>query len=843
MIRKFLISVIKVQLNFDIISKIINLIYKLNLQKLIRLEHKENLDKTVETITTCYHCGDECPDNSIRLNEKVFCCNGCKTVYELLNENNLCDYYSIDKNPGSTRKHYSKRNYDFLDDDDLRKKLVDFSNDVKTNVTFDIPQMHCSSCIWILENLYNLDAGIISSKVNFLQKKLFITYLERTTSLKKIVELLDSIGYEPLLNLEGKQEEKSKSEYKSLYYKIGIAGFSFGNIMLLSFPEYLSINVAQHEELKKIFAVLNIILSLPVFFYSSIDYFISAWKGLRKRIVNIDVPLALGIFVLFLRSIIDIVFMNGAGFLDSLSGLVFFLLIGKLFQSKTYETLNFERNYKSYFPIAVTIKKENQETTIPVEKLKIGERIIVRNNELIAADSILIKGNANIDYSFVTGEAIPVERKNGEMIYAGGKQIGSAIEIETIKEVSQSYLTQLWNSKAFKKDGISEESGITSFSNVISKYFTFGVIILSVSAGIIWSVDATLAFNAVTAVLIVACPCALAISTPFTLGNTLRIFGKNRLYLKHNHIVEALASIDTVVFDKTGTITENGTANVSFVGNELSDEDIILIYSAVKNSTHPLSIAIADYFKSQKTYPAANYIEETGKGIYAEINGYLLRIGSKNFVNANSTDEIVSTNVFVSINNKILGYFEITNKYREGLKELISSLERNYELALLSGDNEGEKANLKNFFGNDNELHFHQSPHDKLNFIESLQKKGKKVLMFGDGLNDAGALKQSNIGLSISDNTNNFSPACDGILDSKSFNRIKDFIAFSKTSKKIIVASFILSFVYNIIGLSYAFSGTLSPLIAAILMPISSISAVVFTTLSVNISAKRKGLL
>ncbi|MEW6651830.1 MAG: heavy metal translocating P-type ATPase metal-binding domain-containing protein [Bacteroidota bacterium] len=807
------------------------------------MEQKELLERPVETKEACYHCGDDCPDISIRLNEKVFCCNGCKTVFELLDENNLCDYYSIDKNPGATRKYYTKRNYDFLDDADLRKKLIDFSNEVKTNVTFDIPQIHCSSCIWILENLYSLNSGIISSKVNFLQKKLFITYLEKTTSLKKIVELLDSIGYEPLLNLEDKKEEKTKSDYKKLYYKIGIAGFCFGNIMLLSFPEYLSIDVVQHEELKKIFAVLNIILSLPVFFYSSIDYFTSAWKGLRRRIVNLDVPLALGILVLFLRSVIDIAFLNGAGFLDSLAGLIFFLLIGKLFQNKTYETLNFERNYKSYFPIAVTIHKGNTETTIPVEKIKVGERIIVRNNELIPADSILIRGIGNIDYSFVTGEAIPVERKNGEMIYAGGKQAGSAIEIETIKEVSQSYLTQLWNSKAFKKDNVSEESGITAFSNIVSKYFTFAIIALSIIAGIIWSSDATLAFNAFTAVLIIACPCALALSSPFTLGNTLRVFGKNKLYLKHTHIAEALASIDTIVFDKTGTITENGTANVRFFGKELSEEERIIIKSAVRNSTHPLSISISNFLSAEKVLTPANYKEETGKGIEAEINGAFVKIGSKSFVSANNSDEILSTQVFVSINNKFLGCFEVANKYREGLTDLISSLEKNYKLVLLSGDNEGEKENLKKFFGSDTELHFHQSPHDKLNFIESLQKKGKKVLMFGDGLNDAGALKQSNIGLSISDNTNNFSPACDGILDSKSFNRIKDFIAFSKTSKKIIVASFILSLVYNVIGLGYAFSGTLSPLVAAILMPVSSISAVVFTTLSVNITAKKNGLL
>lgn len=808
------------------------------------MEQKDLLERTVETKTACYHCGDECPDNSVRLNEKVFCCNGCKTVFELLDENNLCDYYSIDKNPGATRKYHTKRNYDFLDDADLRLKLIDFSNDVKTNVTFDIPQMHCSSCIWILENLYNLDGGVISSKVNFLQKKLFVTYLEKTTSLKKIVELLDSIGYEPLLNLEDKKEEKEKNEYKSLYYKIGIAGFCFGNIMLLSFPEYLSINVAQHDELKKIFAVLNIILSLPVFFYSSSDYFISAWKGLRKRIVNIDVPLALGILVLFLRSVIDIAFLNGPGFLDSLAGLIFFLLVGKLFQNKTYETLNFERNYKSYFPIAVTVHKDGKETTIPVAKLTVGERILVRNNELIPADSILIKGSGNIDYSFVTGEAVPVERKNGEMIYAGGKQVGSAIEIETIKEVSQSYLTQLWNSKAFKKEGISEESGITSFSNIVSKYFTFGVIALAVAAGFIWSTNLTLAFNAITAVLIVACPCALALSTPFTMGNTLRIFGKNKLYLKHTHVVESLASIDTIVFDKTGTITENGTANVVFIGRELSKKELNFIKSTVRNSTHPLSLAIFNFITEEKLLFPLRYKEEPAKGIEAEFSdATVVRIGSKNFVEAKILNESLTTKVFVSINDDVSGYFEITNKYRDGLGSLMAALESEYSLALLSGDNEGEKENLRKFFGNDDELHFRQSPHDKLKFIEELQSQGKKVLMFGDGLNDAGALKQSNIGLSISDDTNNFSPACDGILDSKSFNRIKDFIAFSKTSKKIIIASFILSFVYNVIGLSFAFTGTLSPLVAAILMPVSSISAVVFTTLAVNISAKKKGLL
>ncbi|MBI5730444.1 MAG: heavy metal translocating P-type ATPase metal-binding domain-containing protein [Ignavibacteriales bacterium] len=804
------------------------------------------IERKTDTKFYCFHCGDECPDDIIHIDEKIFCCNGCKTVYEILNGSNLCNYYSIDQNPGITRKHHIKRNYDFLNDADLKLKLIDYTDGKRTQITFDIPQMHCSSCIWILENLYKLNAGIISSKVNFLQKKIFISYSEETTSLKKIVELLDSIGYEPQLNLDNHKEENIKSLYKNLYYKIGIAGFCFGNIMLLSFPEYLSIDVTGHDELKKIFAYLNIILALPVFFYSASGYFISAWKGLKKKFVNIDVPLALGIAVLFFRSIIDIVFMHGAGYLDSLAGLVFFLLTGKLFQNKTYETLNFERNYKSYFPIAVTIQNGKNETTIPVEKLKIGDRLIIRNNELVPADSILIKGNAHIDYGFVTGESMPINRVNGEMIYAGGKQIGSAIEVETIKEVSQSYLTQLWNNKAFRKEQEHEqESRITSFANTVSKYFTAIVLLLAVIAALIWYNNMTLAFNAFTAVLIVACPCALALSTPFALGNTLRIFGRNKFYLKNTFIIEKLAAINSIVFDKTGTITENNSSSVVFTGDELNESEKVLVKSAVRNSTHPLSKAVFNFINSKITKNIDLYDEQTGKGIYAVIDGNEIKLGSKIFVNRapKQFDDEYSTKVFLSINGAAKGYFNITNKYRNGLSETISELEHNYELALLSGDNEGEKEKLRNFFGADNELHFRQSPHNKLDFILQLQKNGKKVLMIGDGLNDAGALKQSDVGISISDNTNNFSPACDGILDSQSFSLLKDFIKFSTLSMRIIFSSFILSLVYNLIGLGFAFQGTLSPLIAAILMPLSSISAVVFTTVLTNVLAKRQGLI
>ncbi len=776
----------------------------------------------------------------------------------------MCTYYSFEESPGISQKNSSLRNYDFLDDDNLLNELIDFSSANLSQITFFIPQMHCSSCIWLLENLYKFDSGIKRSQTDFLKKRLTINFNPNETTVRKIVELLDSLGYEPSLNLAAKgsnpneKELTGKTHTKKLYYKIGVAGFCFGNIMLLSFPEYLSISPAElyheaarlasastgrvnSENLNFVFNYLMLFLSLPVFFYSSSEYYISAFKGLKKKIVNIDVPIVLGIFVLFMRSFVDIIFYNQAGYLDSMSGLVFFLLIGKLFQEKTYDTLNFERNYKSFFPLSVTVRRNNLETTVPVEKIEPGERMILRNNELIPADSVLIKGSANIDYSFVTGESIPAAVKNGEIIYAGGRQIGSAIEVESIKNISQSYLTGLWNNKAFLKR---KESLSTNLANKISKHFTFIVLFIAFASAIYWFFNNPYnIWNSVTAVLIVACPCALALSTPFTLGNILRIFGRNKFYLKNTAVVEDLASVDSIIFDKTGTLTEQQDSNVEFIGT-LMDSEKILVKSAVRNSTHPLSRKIF-YSIDSKYYEPDKYSEFAGEGIEAEIFGSRIKIGSASFVGAENINSSTNSTskVFVAIDNIIKGFYKFSSSYRGGLRHQIERLKKKYSIHILSGDNDNEKENLERLFGIDSNMFFNQSPFQKLEYVESLQKSGRKVLMVGDGLNDAGALKQSNVGIAVTEDINSFSPSSDAILNAGSLNKLNDFLNFSKTGKKIITASFVISFLYNLFGLGFAVQGLLNPLFAAILMPLSSITVVVFTTFATNFTAKRKGLI
>jgi Cu+-exporting ATPase len=352
---------------------------------------------------TCFHCGDVLNNTVINFDDKPFCCNGCKTVYEIFAENELTCYYDLQSSPGAIPKDIQGK-YDFLSQENIINQLTEF-NDGKTQIaTLFIPHIHCSSCIWILENLNKLNRDISTSQVNFGKKSVRIIFNAEKISLKEVVLLLSSIGYEPYISLDD-FKTRQKDIDRSLIYKLGIAGFAFGNVMFLSFPEYFEVSEYWLEHYKPLFRWLMFFFSLPVVFYAAQDYFISAFNGLRTKLLNMDVPIALGIAALFIRSTIDIVFDLGSGFFDSLTGLVFFLLIGKYFQQKTYSFLSFERDYKSYFPIAITKIYKGRETPIQVYDIEKGDRLLIRNEELIPVDGILINGNAQIDYSFVTGDA------------------------------------------------------------------------------------------------------------------------------------------------------------------------------------------------------------------------------------------------------------------------------------------------------------------------------------------------------------------------------------------------------------------------------------------------------
>lgn len=790
----------------------------------------------------CAHCGEDCGKDPVIYDGKPFCCQGCRTVYQLLEENKLGQYYTLMDIPQGVKTDEnasSSSRYAFLDKEEIKRKLLEFSNEQFSRVTFYIPAIHCSSCIWLLENLHRMHPGIVTSMVNFNKKEVSVVFRPKNISLRQLADLLDSIHYAPEITLEQTEGQKGRRNSRILILQLGVAGFCFGNTMLFSFPEYLAIHEPIDGPLHQLFNLINLFLGTLAMLYGGRDYFLSAFKNLKHGILNLDLPISIGMLALWGQSTWMVLGEGRNGYFDSLAGFVFLLLIGKWYQSKTYDALSFERDYKAYFPVAVTrVNDSGVEESTLLKEIKPGDILRIRNKELIPADGILRSGVGTIDYSFVTGESKPVAVSEGQAVFGGGRQIGESIYVEVSAAVDESKLTSLWNQH--HDDENEKKSSLQPLITKVSHYFVYGLLSVSLITLIFWLVfNPSLAVRAFVSVLIVACPCAIALTLPFTFGNTRRYFGHKGFYLKKPEVVEQLAHADTIVFDKTGTLTRPDVYDVKCFGRKLSEEERMVFRSLFMHSTHPLSQAVYKYLgEGDATLSLENYRELTSRGLLAVYKGKRVMAGSAEFTQLPGfeRDDDSSPRVYLRLGDEPIGFFEIGARLREGIDILISEVAQDYELHLISGDTSATGLPIGKWFAPEN-VRFRLSPVEKRDYIRELVNRGKRVIMIGDGLNDAGALSAGLAGISIADRVYYFTPASDAILEADSLPILPRFLQMSRKNMGVVRASLLISLIYNIVGLSFAARGLLSPLIAAILMPASSVSVVAFTTVATSLLA------
>lgn len=794
----------------------------------------------------CVHCATLCGHTGVTENGKAFCCRGCAMVYSILKGNGLDRFYDLDEQAGVRADGIEETGaYDFLADPEVKRKLIDFTDGKNSRATFHLPQIHCVACVWLLERLYKLNDGIGQPEVNFTRKTVTVPFREDATDLVEIATLLARIGYPPEFRLNHLQGQTVDHARRRAWMQTGIAGFAFGNIMLFSFPGYLGLSLDDTPWLPPLFGGLSLALSIPVLLYSAQDYFRSAWLGVRHGELSIDVPIALGILALFIQSTLDILMGVGEGYLDSMAGLVFFLLLGKAFQRRSFDALSFDRDYTSYFPLAaVRVNPDGGRHTAPLDRLAPGDRLCIRNGELIPADAILIKGPALIDYSFVTGEAAPEERVTGETLYAGGRHHGAPVEVDVIKEVSQSYLTSLWNHQSFRKEN---ERRFDRMTREVGRVFTWAVLVLALGTGLFWLfVDPGQALRNLASVLIVACPCALALSAPFAFGTALRILRRHGLYLKNGFVVEGMARARHLAFDKTGTLTRGGLGTVGWHGPAL-DHDLRIAVSAIAGgSTHPLSRAVAQSLPAAPV-PADSLVEHPGRGVEGRVGGRHLRLGSAAWLESEGLAlpkkrDGADIRSWLAVDDRVLGGFDFTDAPRDGVAASFSSLSGLYDLSVLTGDRARGLERLREWFPARADARADLSPADKLSAIDSLRADGRGVMMFGDGLNDAGALRHSDVGVAVTEDVQAFSPACDAILEADGLRLLPGFLRFSRLTLRVVAVCFAVSLLYNVVGITVAAGGHLSPLFAAVLMPLSSVSVLLISVSGTRLAARRAGL-
>jgi len=755
-------------------------------------------------------------------------------VYGLLHENGLGRYYALEAMPGRRIWPAGGRKWTFLDDPLVADELCDFTDGDQARVTLHLPAIHCVACVWLLENLFKLHPGAGRSVVNFARREAAITFDRSRLKFSELAALLTTIGYEPQFTFGETELAEPAAGRKKAWLQIGFAAFGFGNIMLMSLPVYLGLDSVNEPWFKTFAGWLSLALALPVLIYSASDFWRAAWAGVRQRSLTLEFPISLGLAAIYGTSIFEVLARRGPGYCDSLCGVVFFLLCGRVFQKMTHDRLTFDRDYKGFFPLSVVRQGPGGEESVAISRLQTGDRLILRNGELIPADARLVDGEACIDYSFVTGESEPVKRRAGEHLYAGGRQVGGAITVETVKPVAQSYLATLWEHEAFRKP---RDHDLDCLTNRYSRRFTKLVLgVALAAAGGWWFQDAGKAEKVFTSVLIVACPCALALAAPLTQGTAQRLLGRLNIYLKNGLVIERLAEVDTIVLDKTGTLTTADARGVKFLtadrrgAGELSPAEAQWIGSLTRYSTHPHSVRITRHLGTDPL-PVAGFNEVPGQGVAGEVAGHRVVVGSGEWLQQQGVklDASPAGGVQVAIDGRWRGGFALENSLRPEVAELLAQLGGRFELALLSGDNEREAGQFQTLFGPDARLRFNQRPADKLNFIRELQQGGRRVMMVGDGLNDAGALKQAEVGVAVVEQIGVFSPASDVILDAAQLPQLARVLQFARASARAVRTGFLISAVYNLAGISIAAAGLMAPIVCAILMPISSATVVMFS--------------
>ena len=790
------------------------------------------------TLELCRHCGDPCDLDAVRTTGGPFCCRGCETVFNLLRTNGMEAFYACDVVPGMSQKATAALDRDrfaLLDDRTIAARLITFDDGVTARATLSVPAVHCASCVWLLEQLWRFDDGVTRSEVDLLRRSVRVEYRPDATTLRRIAERVASLGYEPLVSPE-EAAPPPPTVRRRLHLQIGVAGFAFGNIMLFSIPRYVN-GAPLDGGFQRLFDVLNVLFAIPVLLFSAQDYFRTAWHVVRGRSMSLEVPVALGLAVLFLRSVVDIATAHSEGFLDSFAGLVFFLLLGRLFQQKVFDRIAFDRTFRSFLPLSVRVECGDRLELRPLERLQPGDCIQIRRNEVVPADAALLDPSGSIDYAFITGEQTPVPVHNGELVRAGGRAADRALRLRIIRDVSHSHIANLWNNPVFAKP---KSRWLTDITARFGAWFTVGAIALAAGGAIAWWPDAAAAASVATAVLIIACPCALTLAAPITLGTAMGQLGRRGFYLKHPAVALDLSRIDCVVFDKTGTLTGGSDRTVD-EASPLSQRAWSFVRTLASHSLHPVSRAIASISTLNSTpqhiVTMTHVVEQPGAGISAVINGVDVAIGGADFAGRpGDTLDADTARTFVRAGHE-RGWVRLSPAIRPGAEAAARALSKLYDVCLLSGDHDGERLRWTGVFGEN--MRFRQTPEDKLMFVKDARAKGRHVLMIGDGLNDSGALAAADVGVSVSDETACIVPACDAVISGAQLEDLPAFIEYAASSRSVVFICFVVSVVYNVVGLSLALRGSLTPLASAILMPVSSLTIVALSSGSMRWLAHR----
>ena len=781
----------------------------------------------------CSHCHLEF-DRSLMIedNGHYFCCSGCQGVFHLLSDEGLDSFYSKASNTKLTPPTNQYEDSSNFNSPAFYDKFVKVNSDGFSEVSLIIEGIHCSACVWLNEKALHKMDGVIEASINFTNNKATIVWSDDILKLSQIIDMIRAIGYNAFAYDSSTQELHANKQRKEYYLKMAVAIFASMNIMWIAVAQYAGYFSGITQDVKTILNIAEGVLATPVLFYSGWVFFRGAYYGLKTKVVNMDLLVATGAASTYLYSIYITVQERGEAYFDSVSMIITFVLIGKflevLSKKNAADTLDV---LSKNIPSEVNILKNEKVISSKLSDVKVGDIVVVSSGERVLLDGEIIKGDGSFDESSLTGESDPIYKNLSDKVISGTVSIDADIHFKATKDFQHSTLSNL---VTLLESAINKKPKIQQMANRLSEHFSSAILILSFLTFFIWWLwphSFETSFMVGISVIIIACPCALALATPVATLVGLSLGVKRGVLFKEAAQLETMAKVDTIVLDKTGTLT---IAKPEVINETiLYDFDESLLYSLVKNSNHPIASSIQRYLENR--YEKLNEInfDEYGQspalGINAKYNDTTLVGGNLRLLNKFNIEidfKTQDTVFYFALNSTVVAIYELRDKLKADAKDIINGFKkRDIEVVMLTGDNKhsatqvASELEIKNFM-------YEYSPEDKADYISTLHKDNKTVVMVGDGINDILALARADIGIAMGSGNDIAVDVGDIVLLNDSLKSLEDAIKISKTTFGLIKQNLLISLLYNAVTIPLAMAGYVIPLVAAISMSFSSLLVV-----------------
>jgi len=790
----------------------------------------------MQKLVPCSHCHLEF-DESVMIKEEDnqelnFCCNGCQGVYHLLKDDGLDGFYDKLGNNKLSKPIARGDDSSNFDMESFTTRYIKKTDEGFNRVDLIIEGIHCAACIWLNEKVLNATEGIVEININFTNNKAKIIWDEDIIKLSQIIDKIRSIGYNAYPYNRTDSEIKATKNKKDFFLRMSIAIFASMNIMMIDVAKYTGYFTGIDPEMLRIIHMAEFIFASPVLFYSGWIFFRGAYYGLKNRIINMDFLVSAGATLTYIYSLY--VLFGGAGdsYFDSVAMIITFVLIGKYLEvigkKSAVDTMD---KIKSQIPLEATIIIDDGKKVVTLDEIEVGDIIEVKTGEKASVDGDIVSGYSSFDESSISGESLPVSKNIGDKVLSGTINTESVVRYKATKDYANSTLNHIVE---LLEDSLNSKPEIENTTYKMSKHFSIMILSLALATFAGWffyngSFENSLIIG--ISVIIIACPCALALATPIASLIGISWLTKEGLLFKEAKFIETFAKIDAVVFDKTGTLT-TGKLSVKSTPLSLTKEELNILYSLSDSSTHPVSIAVKNHL--EKSYDNLQHLELNtveqipALGIQAVYNDNIIYGGR-----LENNIEYKTTVYHFTINDKLLATFELEDKLRDDALETIEYFKKeNIKTVLCSGDNELTVSKVAEEVGVNHYL-AKMSPIAKADYIRSLRDSGKKVVMVGDGINDSLALSRADISIAMGNGADIAIAVSDVVILNDQLSGIQKSFYISKRTFKFIKQNLMISLLYNIVTIPIAMAGFIIPLAAALSMSLSSL-LVVGNSLRIN---------